>query len=78
MTFEDVLQSEFIGRHIRVKSKKIEGMVIDETKNSFLVKTKTGNKRVLKNNSIFTFDDIDVNGKLILMRPEDRIKIKWN
>ena len=75
------LRQEFIGKEVKVADGNIEGRIIDETKNSFLIKTK-GNlkKRLLKQNSSFQFksgnDEFFVDGNLILMRPEDRIKIK--
>jgi len=78
---KDILQGEFIGRQIRVKGKEIEGKIIDETKNSFLVKTKSNlKKRLLKKDYIFEFKlssgNFDIEGSSILMKPEDRIKMK--
>ena len=80
----DILRGEFIGKEVKVKGKNIEGKIIDENKNSFLVKTKNNlKKRLLKQNNIFQLKlqsrDIVIEGKSILMRPEDRIKIKnWD
>lgn len=76
------LRKEFIGKEVRVVNKNVEGKVIDETKSSFLIKTKANlKKRMLKQNSIFEFKSESgnsfVDGNMILMRPEDRIKIKW-
>ena len=79
----DILRGEFIGKQVRVQSKGVEGKIIDETKNSFLIKTKTDvTKRLLKANSIFQLkidkNFVPIEGNLVLMRPEDRIKIrKW-
>ena len=75
------LRHEFIGREVKAVNSGIEGKVIDETKNSFLVKTKNDmKKRLLKQNSLFEFRSESgitvIDGNLILMRPEDRIKIK--
>ena len=75
------LRKEFIGKEVRVLGKNVEGKVIDETKNSFLVKTEANlRKRMLKQNSLFEFKldsgNLIVDGNLILMRPEDRIKAK--
>ena len=45
----DLLRGEFIGKEVKVHNKKIEGRIIDETKNSFLINTKNdGRKRLLK------------------------------
>jgi RNase P/RNase MRP subunit p29 len=72
-------QNELIGRHVRVLNWNIEGMIVDETKNSFLIKTKEKiRKRILKANNEFEFKhlngDIIINGNTILMRPDERIK----
>ena len=74
------LNNEFIGKYVKVKNKNAEGKVIDETKNSLLLKTERNKKRFLKENCIFEFiltdGNITIDGKSILMRPEERIKIK--
>ena len=77
----DVLRGEFIGKEIIVVNKSIKGKVIDETKNSFLIETKDDlKKRILKQNNNFEFrfssGNYFVEGNQILMKPEDRIKIK--
>ena len=77
----EILQGEFIGKNVSVKGKKITGKIIDETKNSFLIKTKNNlKKRLLKRNSIFELrlpsGNGDIEGNSILMKPEDRIKIR--
>ena len=76
----DILRGEFIGKQVSIPGRKVEGKIIDETKNSFLVKTKNARKRVLKANSLF---QVEINGNFavvdgnaISMKPEDRIKIK--
>ena len=75
------LRHEFIGREVKVVNSGTEGKVIDETKNSFLIRTKNDlKKRLLKQNSLFEFKSESgstfIDGNLILMKPEDRIKIK--
>ena len=77
----EILQGEFIGKNVSVKYKKIAGKIIDETKNSFLIKTKNNlKKRLLKQNCIFELmlasRNVDIEGNSILMRPEDRIRIR--
>ena len=77
----EILQGEFIGKNVSVKGKKIAGKIIDETKNSFLIETKSNiKKRLLKQNTIFELrlasGNVDIEGNSILMRPEDRIKIR--
>ena len=46
----DILRGEFIGRQVSIPGIKLEGRIIDETKNSFLVMTKNARKRILKAN----------------------------
>ena len=75
-----ILRGEFIGKRISIPGKKVEGKIIDETKNSFLVKTNNTRKRILKANSLFQIKTnnsfVEVDGNIIAMKPEDRIKIK--
>lgn len=76
----DILRGEFIGKQVSIPGKKVEGKIIDETKNSFLVKTNNARKRILKANSIFQIkinnSFVEVDGNAIAMKPEDRIRIK--
>ena len=76
----DILRGEFIGKQVSIPGIKLEGRIIDETKNSFLVMTKNARKRILKANSLFQIkmDEgfVEVDGNAISMKPEDRIKIK--
>ena len=76
----EIFRSEFIGKNTNVVGKNIHGKIIDETKNTILIKTNSGKKIVQKENNTF---EIEINnglytidGKSILMKPEDRIKIK--
>jgi RNase P/RNase MRP subunit p29 len=75
---KNLLKDEMIGKTAKIYyNKKIfEGKIIDETKNTLIIKTKEGNKRTIKINSIIEIDDFKINGKKINKRPEDRIKIK--
>ena len=76
----DILRGEFIGKQVSIPGRKVEGKIIDETKNSFLVKTSNARKRILKANSLFHIKAgnsfVEVDGNAIAMKPEDRIKIK--
>lgn len=51
-----------------------KGVVVDETLNSFLLSTKKGLKRVLKNIIIFEFNKEKFNGKNMIKRFENRIQ----
>ncbi|MFX1295088.1 MAG: ribonuclease P protein component 1 [Promethearchaeota archaeon] len=65
----------------------IKGKVVDETKNTFLIKTERKETRIPKKNSVFQFQlpnnyIVEVKGDLLIGRPEQRIKkkirYKWN
>ncbi|MBI5225151.1 ribonuclease P protein subunit [Candidatus Micrarchaeota archaeon] len=75
------LLEELIGQNLKIKraSSKdlqgIEGRVIDESKNSFLLETSKGKKRIPKKGSTFVFESHhEAKGNLLLIRPEDRTK----
>ncbi len=56
MDLEKLARSELIGLNVKVVGKKINGRIIDETKNSILIETQKGNRKmILKNNNKFEF-----------------------
>jgi ribonuclease P protein subunit POP4 len=63
--------------------KGLKGRVVDETYNTLKIETKEGKEKVIpKRNSIFIFTlpnavKVEVDGKLLIGRPEDRIKKKF-
>jgi ribonuclease P protein subunit POP4 len=63
--------------------KGLKGKVIDETYNTLKIETKDGKEKVIpKENCIFIFTlpdktKVQVDGKLLISRPEDRIKKKF-
>jgi ribonuclease P protein subunit POP4 len=81
-----ILQDEFIGLKLKVvKSTNpscigLSGRVIDETKNTFKILCKNGEEKILiKENCVFHFTlpdktVIEVDGKVLIGRPEDRVK----
>ncbi len=80
-----ILQHEFIGLNAKVvKSSNpnyvgIEGNVVDETHSTLMITHKNKNKTVVKETATFhfTLSDgtvVEINGKAIVGRPEDRIK----
>ena len=80
---ENILSHEMIGLNVKVQSNDmnkntIKGLVVDETKNTFVVETNSGEKIVPKNECVFGFqlgkDVAMVDGKKILYRPEQRLK----
>ncbi|HIH15246.1 MAG: ribonuclease P protein subunit POP4 [archaeon GW2011_AR17] len=56
----------------------IEGEIVDETKNTFVIQTKIGEKNVLKKGASFKTkinnQEIIIKGDILVGRPEDRIK----
>lgn len=77
-----VIHAEWIGKHIRVinatnpSQKGTEGVVVDETRNTVMVETSRGVKRVQKHGSVFEVEGHEVEGDDVLAAPEERIKIK--
>lgn len=88
ITPQNLVRHEFCGLSIRiVKStdptqKGLTGKVIDETYKTLKIETKNGEKIVIKENCVFVFtlpdkQKVEVYGKLLVSRPEDRIKKKF-
>jgi ribonuclease P protein subunit POP4 len=81
------VQGEFIGLKAKVVESTnadnvgISGTVVDETRNTLLIRQKDADKMVVKGSSVFHFTMpdgtiVEVDGKIILGRPEDRLKKK--
>ncbi len=88
MKDDDYIRHEFIGRKIKVikssdRSKEgVEGIVIDETKNMFVIRDREGrNIKVPKKATWFLiyFDDkiIKIYGELINIQPHKRIRRRY-
>lgn len=77
-------RSELIGLDVKIIESEnrfnrgIKGKIIDETKNMFIVKTEKRKKKIIKNQCVFEFKlkekNIQINGKSLVIRPEERIK----
>jgi len=71
---------EIIGKTIKVIASKnksnegMEGKVTDETKKTIVVATKKGEKRLFKNNITIMLNNQKITGKMLMKRPEERIK----
>jgi RNase P/RNase MRP subunit p29 len=71
---------EFIGRRCRVMSStdffmtRIEGVIVDETRQMVHIRTGSGLKMVPKHGTMFEIDGHRVSGDEVMFRPEDRIK----
>ena len=77
-------KEELIGLHVKIKecndpswNGKI-GVIIDETKNTFIIEIEDQKKRISKNIARFEFEvdgkKMMLNGSKIAYRPENRIK----
>jgi RNase P/RNase MRP subunit p29 len=75
-------KQEFIGKKVEIiKSKNkeqenIQGKIIDETKNTFKIKTDKKTIIILKQDKIFKIENQKIEGNKITKRNEERIKIK--
>jgi len=69
-------KGEWIGvdTTVHYNNKTFKGKIIDETKNTLTIKTKQGEKKILKTNANFEINGKLVEGKKVTKRPEDRIK----
>ncbi len=82
---KNIFMHELIGLNVTIKESTdnsrigIKGIVVDETMQTLKLKTNNGEKIVPKLECVFEFDineKIVVDGKLIMKRPEDRVK-EW-
>jgi len=91
ITPQNLVRHELCGLLVKiVKStdptqKNLKGRVVDETYNTLKIETKKGKevreKTVIKQNNVFIFTlpnkvKVQVDGRLLVARPEDRIKKK--
>ncbi len=84
-TTPTVVQRELIGLNAKIVENSapsnvgIEGKVLDETRNTISILHKNKKKIVIKSTSVFNFTTpdgtiIEIDGKVIIGRPEARIK----
>lgn len=86
MKAKRLIKGELIGLGVKVISSKnqandgLQGKVVDETKNTFVLKTVKGKKRLIKQNCVFEFEvgrkRVRIEGKILAKRPEERIKLR--
>ncbi len=87
ITPQNIVRHELIGLKVKISKSQnkslvgINGKVIDETYNTFKIETNTKEKTIPKNGTIFIFHlpngkRVEVDGKVLISRPEDRIKKK--
>ena len=84
MSIKDVLRYELIGLPVKIVASKntslvgIEGVIVDETKYLVIIESAGKVKKILKEQATFhiTFNDrtYEIQGKLLIGRPEERLK----
>lgn len=89
ITPKNIFRHELIGLTVKVVDSThdgfigIEGKVVDETKNTILIEQKDGTEKIVpKGVATFHFNlpdgnIVEIEGKIIIARPEDRIKKKF-
>ena len=80
------IKEELIGLTVTIVDSKnskninMEGKIVDETKNMIIIKTKHGEKKLIKNQNTFGIEFENgkeiIEGSLLVARPQDRIKFK--
>ena len=75
-------KDEFIGLKIKITKSPMkhqegtQGIIVDETKNTFTILKNGEEIKVLKNKREFLIEETKINGDKIQKKPEERIKIK--
>jgi len=86
LTPNNLVKHELIGLRVKVNTSTnknqegLEGIVVDETRNTLVIETESGEKILIKDQCSFIFEvgseNVKVDGKILVARPEDRIKKK--
>ena len=88
ITSKNLVHHEFIGLKVHVTSKKnkslnLNGTIIDETKNTIKIEGIDNTEKIIpKKGSLFVFEipngeKVEINGNILSIRPEDRIKKRF-
>jgi ribonuclease P protein subunit POP4 len=81
----DIVREEFIGTQAAIIRSPVSsylgmaGPVVEETRNTITLLHESGPKHIIKELSIFNFQfpdgtTVEIDGKLLVGRPEDRLK----
>ncbi|MDP2900453.1 MAG: ribonuclease P protein subunit [Candidatus Bathyarchaeota archaeon] len=86
VTADNLTRHELIGLEARISGvsnscqRNIKGTVVDETRNTLTISRKGVDKKVAKGEASFIFNLdgtlVEVEGKTLIGRPEDRVKKK--
>ncbi|OPY29073.1 MAG: Ribonuclease P protein component 1 [Methanobacterium sp. PtaU1.Bin242] len=89
ITPQNIFRHELIGLSVKVvksphrEFEGINGKVIDETKNTIKIEEKEGKEKIIPKKAVifqFILPDgikVEIDGKIIAIRPEDRIKKRY-
>ena len=88
ITSKNLVHHEFIGLNVHARSKKntslnLKGTIIDETKNTIKIEGMDNSEKIIpKKGTIFVFEipngeKIEIDGDILSIRPEDRIKKRF-
>lgn len=88
ITPQNIFRHEFIGLTVEIIDSNhkefigIKGIIIDETRNTIRIDTGKHEKLIPKAEVVFLFtlatgEHVSIDGKIIVARPEDRIKKKF-
>ena len=88
ITSNNLVHHEFIGLKVHVTSVKnksldLKGTIIDETKNTIKIEGMDKQEKIIpKNGTLFVFEipngeKIEIDGDILSIRPEDRIKKRF-
>jgi ribonuclease P protein subunit POP4 len=84
----ELVRHELIGLEVRVVSSAnkqlagLAGRVVDESRNMLTIETAKGEKRLVKEQCVFSFrlpsgKRVRVDGSVLVGRPEDRVKKRF-
>jgi ribonuclease P protein subunit POP4 len=87
ITEKNLVRHELIGLEVEIRKSSnksqigIKGRVVDETYKMLVIETEKGEKKVEKKSCVFVFKlpngkKVEVEGWVLIGRPEDRIKKK--
>ena len=88
ITSKNLVHHEFIGLKVHATNKKnkslnLQGTIIDETKNTIRIEGEDNTEKMIpKNGTLFVFElpngeKIEIDGNILSIRPEDRIKKRF-
>ena len=88
ITSKNLVHHEFIGLKVHVTNKKdkslnLQGTIIDETKNTIRIEGEDNTEKMIpKKGALFVFElpngeKVEVDGNILSVRPEDRIKKRF-